>query len=92
MKYHYYTVILYYIILYYTVLYSIFSSGEVIVENHFGNQETYTCMHGDGRHYVGSSKKTKSGAKCVEGTECRNPTPETNARPYCNSRNRLEIF
>ena len=62
-----------------------YNSGEIRLENHFGSEETYTCMHGDGRNYVGTSKKTIFGHKCIEGTECRNPTPEINARTYCNA-------
>ena len=43
----------------------------------------YSCYTGRGAYYEGNATLTEYDTHCIEGTFCRNPSPNTHIRPYC---------
>ena len=51
---------------------------------------TTNCVLHRGETYQGDANTDKNGNPCVAGEYCRNPTPDKNLRPYCNSTESFE--
>ena len=51
---------------------------------------TTDCILNKGETYQGDANIAEDGTACIDGTFCRNPTPETHMRPYCNTTSSMD--